>query len=244
VNLQKFQIALAEAWNPILAKMLKTGALQVQLALKAHGGDVEWPLVLQKGLRREEQYIERLNILTKEIVDSYDSMRAAETYLGRFPFLRQGITASSYIRFHLESYFHEGYILSERMRVFPERLRREFRNAKNRPTNLDVRIDYVIAEVTKLFAPMKNLRSSHVHERRYDEPELRRLEFFEMLAEVKPDAFATHLSRVRQLARRNALGFVTDVNKGLASKLDRYFNYFSGLIFSSDGSIRIPSNLQ
>lgn len=244
MGFDEFYERVASARNPIILRMLSAGSLKTNLQLQKHGDDLDWPLVLHDDtLKPQDQYIERLHALTQEIADSQASMRAVERYLGRFPFLKEGVSASSYIRFHLESYFNEGYILSERMRLFAQRLRREFRKADNRPSNLDARIDYAISETVRLFTPLKNMRGAHVHRKRYDDPELRRLAMLEMLADARPDVFGKHVPPVRRRARENAQGFVKHTNDGLAKKLDRFFDYFDGLVFRKDGAVRVPSDL-
>jgi hypothetical protein len=51
---------------------------------------------------------------------------SVEVFFSREPFARAGVTSSAYIRFHLESFFNEMYILRERMNAFTVKIGREF----------------------------------------------------------------------------------------------------------------------
>src|SRR5688572_20788525 len=114
-------------------------------------------------------------------------MRAVELYLSRFAFAKQGVRASTYIQFHMGHYYNEGYILSERIKVFSTALQRQFRKDPKAPSNLDAQINGVIKAVQRLFEPLVKTRGAHVHQQRYSDAELARLALLEVLAEAKPD---------------------------------------------------------
>jgi hypothetical protein len=239
-----FDSRVTQARNKILLRTLNDGSLKIRLKVKAHGDAVQWPLDLQaSGHSPQDDYVDRLHRITQEVISAHDSMRSVELYLSRFAFAKQGVRASVYIQFHVGNYYNEGYILSERMKVFAKVLQREFRKDPKGPSNLDVQINTVIEAVQKLFKPLVETRGAHVHQQRYNDAELARLALLELLAEAKPDIFLKHLIRSRRLARQNALEFVKTVNKGLAKRLDQFFKLFEGLVFRNDGSLRIPSHL-
>ena len=165
----------------IVRRALNEKALDIRPWL-VKGKNAGPPFNLRLNLRREEQYIQRLYAMTTEVVDTFSSMRHVETYLARFPFSRRGIPASAYIRFHLESFLNEAYILRERMDAFALGLSREFRK-ESTARDIKSRVDYVSGEIERLFEPISRMRGGHVHASRYDDAELRQLALWEIMAE-------------------------------------------------------------
>ena len=240
---EAFSRGVERAIRPILLRQHDRGELRVRMKLNAAADDIPWPVNFLGRLSLGEEYVQRLHLITAEVLESYEAMRNVEVYLGRYPFSWARIGPSAYIRFHLESYFNEMYILQERMKAFTRRLGREFRKDPG-VAPVDDRVKYVIDEVTQLFEPLHQLRGQHVHRTRYDEPELRRLSVLEMVAEADREKFQPLLRRVARAARANILTFVKTTNAAVSDKLDRFFDFFEGLVFKKDGSVRIPSNLR
>jgi len=239
---EEFYTRIDAAISPILLRLFKSGELNIKLKIDRSAGKIPWPIESHCKLTREEQYVQRLCSLTMEVIGSYEALRGVEVYLSRLPFTRAGIVPSKYIRFQIESFFNEMYILYERMKKFTVKIGREFRKDPG-AAPVDERVKYVLGEINRIFESLLQLRGKHVHEERYDDAELNRLEVLEMLAKKDRNTFEPHMRRATRAAHANALKFVKDTNAGLSARLDRFFEHFEGLLFKKDGSIRIPSNI-
>jgi len=240
---EEFYTRIDAAISPILLRLFKNGELSIKLKIDRPARKIDWPIESHCKLTRGEQYIQRLCSLTMEVIGSYEALRGVEVYLSRLPFTRAGIAPSRYIRLQIESYFNEMYILYERMKKFTIKIGREVRKDPG-AAPVDERVKYVLGEINRIFKPLLQLRGRHVHEERYDDAELTRLELLEMLAKKDRNTFVPHMRRATRAAHANALKFVKDTNTLLSVRLDRFFEFFEGLLFTKDGSIRLPSNIK
>ncbi|HEV7426572.1 MAG TPA: hypothetical protein VGQ46_09405 [Thermoanaerobaculia bacterium] len=238
----EFHTRVNDAVHSILRRAITAKALDIRPKVVTLGQEVSRPFNLKLPLRRDEQYVQRLNAITSEVVDSHAAMRNVELYLSRFAFAEDGVRPSAYIRYHVESFLNEMYILRERMDAFAVKIGKEFRKDRYL-TNGPQKIAYIRSEVKRLFDPAIRMRGGHVHEARHDDAELAQLVLWETLATIKPAEFHSQLTESAEAVRASNLEFVKSVNSGLAEKLDRFFTYFEGLIFEKDGSLRYPTNI-
>jgi hypothetical protein len=243
ISKNEFYARINEEARAVLRRAAEAGVLKVRPRVVKSGTSVPPPLSLERPLRREEAYIQRLYKAATEVLESFAALRHAEIYLSRFPFAEDGVRSSAYIRYHLGSFMNELYILQERMDAFCTRMGREFRKDK-RVRNLDDRIAYSRAETMRLFSPATEMRGGHVHKERYDDEELSQLAIWEMLAEVEPEQFVTPRDKCVEAVRLSNFEFVQRVNAGISDRLDQFFAYFEGLVFHDDGRLRFPSNIR
>src|SRR5437762_800785 len=59
-----------------------------------------------------------------EIANAAETLHDMRIYVRRFPFGGTSISRSKYLRFIIESYLHESYILTQRLLAYPEKIRR------------------------------------------------------------------------------------------------------------------------
>jgi hypothetical protein len=230
--------------RPILLRQFMSGNLNVKLTNEFYSDKIP-SIAGHSKLDSEERYIQRLHSLTTEILHSYEALQNIVIYLSRLPFTRVGIAPSKYIQYQLESFFNEMYILRERMKIFPVKLQREFREDPGAKAIDKKRVKYICDEIDRIFKPVLDLRGRHVHENRYYDPELNQLNLLEMLTECDSSIFRPYIiQRTTRMARLNAVKFVKETNTGLSVKLDSFFTFFEKLVFKEDGSIRIPSNIR
>ncbi len=153
---EEFYTRIEDAIRPILLRLFREGELTIRLSTDG-SAEVPWPIENRSKLTREEKYIQRLHSLTVEVILSYEALRSVEVYLARLPFTRAGIAPSKYIRFQIESFFNEMYILYERMKKFTVKVGREFRKDPG-AAPVDERVKYILGEINRLFEPLLDLR--------------------------------------------------------------------------------------
>jgi hypothetical protein len=119
-----------------------------------------------------------------EIHTSISRLGEALTYLGQYPATRvfrfHGISEATWIRYHVEMYLQEEYILFNRLRGFLKRAERVSSKASN-PDGAKI-AGNLLAWTSKAFDPVIKTRGTHVHKSRLQDRELRDLDLFILLA--------------------------------------------------------------
>ncbi len=243
MTLVEFRAKVLGAGHEILRRAVAEGALELRVKSLRPGLEVESPFNLSLKRTREEQYVERLQTVTTEVTDSFDAMRHVQTYLARFPFSSDVVPYSAYIRYHLEAFLNEAYILRCRMNIFTTFLAREFRQGPQ-ASRIKSAVEHVQEETKRLFDPLSSVRGKHVHGARYNDPELQQLMVWEMFAPKLQGDASAELAECADTVRTSNFEFVKQINDGLQDKLDQFFDFFSGLVFTATGDIRYPLNIR
>ena len=135
----------------------------------------------------KEIYLKRIFDGFLEIHSSYQALTDIEIYINRFPFSATSVTKPRYLRYHVENYFNEMYLLKKRLLAFLTIIGRNFRK--------DSRHSDVLAATRPLFRivddsleDIVDIRGRHVHQKRYSDTQIDRLELMELFSRtVKED---------------------------------------------------------
>jgi hypothetical protein len=129
----------------------------------------------------KEIYLKRIFDGFSEIHSSYQALTDIEIYINRFPFSATSVTKPRYLRYHVENYFNEMYLLKKRLLAFLTIIGRSFRK--------DSRHSAVLAATRPLFRIVSDslkdvvdIRGRHVHQKRYSDTQIDRLELMELLS--------------------------------------------------------------
>lgn len=170
-----------------------------------------------------------------EISSSYETLLDIEVYVCRFPYANTRITRSGHLRFIIEAYLHESYTLRERLKAYPELIRR--RLAAQQPT-----IDYkgtckLAVELAAVgLERIVTARGAHVHQRRFSTPDLDTAGMYDRLRTHKGDGPTRMLGEhAYREVRKKWLATIRKNNSVLAGLLDRYFLRLYPLVFDSSG---------
>jgi hypothetical protein len=130
----------------------------------------------------EQYWLKWFRELT-EIHASIGRLNDAEAYVGQYPAIRtfrlHGISEASWIRYHLEMYLQEEYILCNRLRRFLTSVKRAATRAAE-PGKAKVAAG-LLTETANGFGPVIQHRASHVHVARMWDKDLRDLDLFILL---------------------------------------------------------------
>src|SRR5690606_7745110 len=136
-------------------------------AMKNHLFDLDGPITVQRTPGRDEAYFWTLFRGFVEISDCVQRQHDIAVYVGSFPYKSQRLDKVRCLRYHIESYFHETYILRERIKAYTTKIERAFRGDRRRETiRRATRSAREIAIAT--LAGIANTRSAHVHAARFD----------------------------------------------------------------------------
>lgn len=151
----------------------------------------------------KEIYLKRIFDGFSEIHSSYEALTDIEIYINRFPFAETSVTKPRYLRYHVENYFNEMYLLKKRLLAFLTITGRSFRK--------DPRYSVVLAVTRPLFKIVSDslekvvdIRGRHVHQKRYSDSQIDRLELMDLLSKStkKDDGLAAALKPFYQFEYR------------------------------------------
>jgi len=174
-----------------------------------------------------------------EVRASVQALREIPAYLRYFPkyktWTKHGITAGRYLRYHVERYLEENYILQLRVKAFLDWLAGRLTGAGQQDD-----ADRVATIKKKFVAVMKQhakTRGMHVHRERYSDEWLWWIGAAELAGRDDPHlaTFADHLcGLVRAVWRRR----IRENNTAVELRLDVVFAEIGPLIFPDWGDVR------
>ena len=170
----------------------------------------------------------------QEVDSCVQRLKDIPVYIGTFPYRSALLDKNRYLRYHIENYFHEIYMLRERLITYLKRLGRSFKE--------DRRHDQILAATKPLFAsvkasllPVTNTRSAHVHRARYDSSELARLDTIQLISRI--DEFSEGMKEAYDLAFRETRGEwktrLESNNREIGKLLDQIANRLVPVLFDT-----------
>jgi hypothetical protein len=139
-----------------------------------------------------------------EIHSSVERLDQVLAYLSHYPGNKtfRGLSESDWLRYHIEVYLHETYILRERLKRFLKRVERSKLIARDSGAlgvvrMLQTHVDTALVNVIRL-------RGSHVHDQRFDDEELKKLDVLVLI---------TQSGKLRALGRLRKLPHTTTLAK-------------------------------
>ncbi len=246
----EFHNALARELQFVFTPVTKSHQTELGQTILNSLLDDPGPRRLQRRATEKELFYRRLFEGFSEIHSSLESMKNTEVYLRRFPFRGTRITLPGYLKYHVENYFNEVYILEQRVLSYLTKIGREYRR--------DSRHAEVLAATRPLFRLVDqslkgivNTRGRHVHERRYTDKDLDRLELMNLLtsnqsgieefSEVLVPFYRSEYRRIRSAWRSR----VKKNNEVLVELLDMCAEKLLPVLFSNgSGRLSYPANLK
>ena len=145
--------------------------------------DLPGPRKVVKNMTRDELYFRVFYNEFGEINSCTERLRDIEIYIGSFPYRSDNLDRIRNLRYHIENYFHEIYILRERLKAFLTKIGRKFTR--------DLRHEAILTTTRPLFGLIRgalgdvsNTRSGHVHQARFDSQDISRLDTLALLCRV------------------------------------------------------------
>ena len=176
-----------------------------------------------------------------EIFNHFDEVKRAVETLEYIPFFiksfrkskayqEAGIKNTDYLRYHVEHYIQENYILLSRVKTFMGWLSHSLKNEGR------IRESLFVSRLLKTFeGSMKNLkevRTDHVHKRRYDDEVLSISTVFESSSIVNKEVEVA-ATRSYKSARKEQLDQIKKNNQDLKKNLDQMAEQLIPIVFPS-----------
>jgi hypothetical protein len=230
---EDFMRHLLDAHIPVFQRELRAGAITFDLR-PGHNPMTAVPL-----RRRDEIFVQRLMDHFTEIHDSYERLRDVELYVGRFPFTRTRVDKVRFLRFAIEAWLHELYMLRERLYAFAAMLHRAYRSDPRSQQAIDIAAA-MRAIARHALDGVVRARDAHVHENRFSDVEIRQLTLLWVMAKREPQhewLFETMYAETRQRKR----AWVKGNNDLIEQLLDNYFETAMPLVFDREGTLLPPT---
>ncbi len=205
-----------------------------------HPSRIEWPIAFDGPLRREDAFLQRILISFNEIFMSFDTLRIAPELVRRVS-RRTEVSPSLFVRYHMDAYLSEVYILYLRLDNFATRIAREYRKDRL-GKRLSKDLEWMLPTLKSGFAGVIDVRGRHVHKERYDDPQLRTLWLLEHLSTASgkyKSEFATVFRNVKQ----DKVEFLFSTTELIGELMDRYCRYYIEALFGSRAKLKTPSNI-
>jgi hypothetical protein len=171
-----------------------------------------------------------------EISRSHERLLDLEVYVSRFPYSNTRITRMSHLRFLVEAYLHESYILFERLAAYPKLISR--RLAKAHP-NRDYAGSCNKAQqiARSALANIVEARGIHVHRKRFSTPDLENADLYDFLRTQNDSGHDRMLGDFTyREARKKWLQTMRSNNREILRLFELYFEQLYPLVFNTDGT--------
>ncbi len=169
-----------------------------------------------------------------EIEASFQALKDIAVYVGSFPHRNSQVTELRCLKYHVQNYLQEAYILKERLLACLTTIERALRNDK-RSSQTRSKSEQ-LREVIKLtFKPIVDIRSHHVHQRRFEPAGMDILDEFDLLRTNPRMNKIKHVSddfdRACRLARSQCRQTMVAQNRKIVAVLDAYADTMIRILF-------------
>jgi hypothetical protein len=225
--------------------MAITRRIDEREVFKNHLLGLPGPRAIARTLSREDEIAAKIFRGFSEIVRSRECLNHVKFYLQLRPpttNYERGRTKSSYLRYHIEKYFEEMYLLKERLISYLKVICKYYRSdLKTRS-----RLQRFSESIEKNLRNILDIRGRHVHIQRYSSEELDRLATLEFLiygGKIKgPFSFLYKQIEYPQI-KKQWTAKITRNNQIVKKLIDIYFDRLFPLVFNERQEIIIPRGI-
>lgn len=189
-------------------------------------------------LASADRFIQEVFFGFTEVMESYDSLINISILIGRFPFRDRRVSPLAYLKFHLEGFLHEVYILRERLLAYLKMIERQYRN-HNKFNEMQAQFNIMKDEINSSFKGICGVRGTHVHQQRYDDNDLDKLKLFDLLARDDSTREARYLEELREI-RKKKKKWIAANTQAVKVILDQYCDRLYGMVFTASGDLDFP----
>jgi len=189
------------------------------------------------GLTKEEPFYKDVFWHFGEIRKSLETLEYVPVFINSFrkskAYREAGITSTVHLRYHVEHYLQETYILLGRMDKFMGWLSRVYKkNGRTQESEFVSKLRSIFDEHMKNF---KMVRGSHVHTTRYDDNALNISTLFELVSTSDNEEVKLGAPLFYKLAKKEWSERIKKNNQDLKKSLDMIFEALIPIVFPSAG---------
>ena len=197
---QALSRATTKAVTPILGRATKEQHADVGARLMdTLNGREHRPFSYGPKLSRDEHFAVRMFRHFTEIHKCVERLRDFETLVARYAFQGTRVTRAAYLQFVVEGQLHELYVLQQRLLAWVTTIEKAYRSDR-RAGDVAVMVKRIKEAVLAAFRSLAHVRGSHVHEFRYNNSDIGRLELIDLLSQSPDKGFVRTIRLLRKQA--------------------------------------------
>lgn len=183
-------------------------------------------------------FVQRVVVGHSEILESFESLKNIEIYLRSFPYRKQKVAPTAYLRYNVENYLQEMYILHERLQAYLKVIQRAYRKEPDALV-ITQKITSLKSKVDVAFQNVLRARGAHVHESRFEDARIKLLLLLDLLSQ-EDDDFKPRYEAMYLDVRDDKVRWVKATNESIKKTLDVYFDELGRILFTRSGKFRFP----
>jgi hypothetical protein len=186
---------------------------------------------------KDNSFFQKIFYGFTEISGAVDALKLAEIFILLAPPRTRRIKRDDYLKYHINAYLQEVYILEARLKAYATKLKRAY-SKTDRHITLVQNIDPLFELVKDTFEGIVNTRGRHVHLYRYSDDDLDRLSSLILISRFK-DEFLYDAKFEYKLMQLTWKKRVKENNDATLKLLDYYFDAMYEAV-TEDGNIVVP----
>lgn len=200
---------------------------------------------ISRNISRDEYYFWKIFSGYSEISSSLRTLEDIEVYINSFPYRNKKITKLRNLSYHIENYFSELYILRERLNAYLSKISKSFKKDKKRQSIVSITKSFLII-TERVFSEPTKTRGRHIHETRFQDNEIRRLESLELLKLVNDGKLKRIISSYFKfdylLLKKNWKQNIKTMNGSFRQFLDLFGDLLIAHLFDEKNHLIYPNS--
>lgn len=174
-----------------------------------------------------------------EISGAYEALRLSEILISIAPPRSKRISHDDYLKYHINSYLQEVYILKERLNSYLTKLQRVYAKT-SQSKRFQEQVAPLLDLVKTAFEGIISTRGRHVHAYRYTDEDLNRLSSLTFISRFKND-FVDEAKFEYKWVKRIWSDRVKENNEATLRLLNLFFERMYGAV-TDNGKVVVPND--
>ena len=238
-----YRTSIARVAREVIQAIAEENKTELSEAFANHLYDLDGPTTIERRKSSNEEFFGKVFYGFMEISNSYESLNDISLYVRRFPYNEDSASRVRYLRYNVEAFLNEIYILKERLISYARVIERYYKGTSRE------------ADVTKIIKPLyrivshnlKNIvdvRGHHLHVTRYSDGGLDKLSSLELVTIYgELSQYRNYFIQEYRLERKKWSQIIKNSNENIKINLDNYFEMLFNVVFDSEARLNYPEKL-
>lgn len=244
----KFQILLVNEIEKEIKEIMENNKDELSVVMGNHLFNMSGPTRLKRNLNQDQFFLSTVFYYFIEINNSYHALLDITAYLNSYPYRNKKTSKTRYLKYHIENYINEVYILKERLKTFFIKVERSYTKTKLHSLFQSIQ-ENNMKYISNVLKRIIDSRGLHVHQSRFEDEDLERLSTFELLLNSNDIEFREKIRTIydseTKRVRKDKVKIISQMNDVIHDMLDHCFTEITLNMFDQDtGRIKFPSKLK
>lgn len=240
-----FDIVLNVVRN-LVVPVTEEDDIEVQEALKNSILGLDGPKSIPRNLSPSDVFVaQKLFSPLSEIMNAQENLENIQIYVQSFPYDDESTSKVHYLKYHIENYLNELYILKNRLIAYLQFIKRAYLKSTN-SKHVSSTLKPVFEVVSFTLKRYIEIRGAHVHQNRYSDDDFDRLSRLELLKRGDDDFARTIKFLLDKAYLEIEDKWKVKIEKDLVgiNKLLEYFFEQLLIAITDDNELIFPSNIE